>query len=123
MNTKICFTAKEDVMAANNKSQAQFRELLVVLTHYGVVVDYEAERKAENAEYQTKINALQSELDAIKEQKLSADEFEIIKAYRVQVAKHNAEKDKIIAEKNKQLQDVTRECDAKLAKVKQAIGV
>ena len=98
MIKKYSFTVKEEVMAAHNKTLAQLQELLGVLAHYGVVVDYEADRRAENAEYQASIDGLKAQLEAIKEQKLTADEIEIIKAYRVQVLKHDEEKDKVITE-------------------------
>ena len=98
MVKKYAFTVKEEVMSAHNKTLPQLQELLTVLTHYGVVVDYEADRKVENAEYQSSIDGLKTQLEAIKEQRLTADEIEIIKAYRLQVAKHDADKDKIIVE-------------------------
>lgn len=98
MVKKYAFTVKEEVMSANDKTLPQLQELLKVLSHYGVVADYEADRKVENAEYQATIDGIKAQLEAIKEQKLTHDEIEIIKAYRLQVAKHDADKDKIIGE-------------------------
>lgn len=98
MVKKYAFTVKEDIMAANNKTPAQLTELLGVLAHYGSLVDYDADRRAENADFQSTIDGLKAQLDAIKEQKLTVDEIEIIKAYRVQIGKHDADKDKVIAE-------------------------
>ena len=101
MIKKYAFTVKEEVMSANNKTIGQLQELLGVLNHYGVVVDYDADRKAENAEYQATIDGLKAQLEALKADpriSVTADELEIIKVCRLNVAKHEADKDKVIAE-------------------------
>lgn len=101
MIKKYAFTVKEEVMSANNKTLGQLQELLGVLSHYGVVADYDADRKAENAEYQASIDGLKSQLETLKADpriSVTADELEIIKVCRLNVAKHEADKDKVIAE-------------------------
>ena len=122
MVKKYAVTIQEDVMSAHNKTLAQLQELLTVLTHYGKVADYEADRKVENAEYQATIDGLKAQLEAIKDQKLTPDEIELIKAYRVQMAKHDAEKDKVVAELTKQLETVVTECEQRITRVRQALG-
>ena len=101
MFKKYAFTVKEEIMSANDKTPEQLKELLNVLTHYGVVVDYEVDRRAENAEYQTSIDGLKAQLETLKSNPrydITDDELKIIEVCRINVAKCEADKEKVISE-------------------------
>ena len=78
---KYILTIDEATCAKNNKD-VNATELLNVMTHYGTVEKYETVEAKVVAEHQ-RVNAeLHKQLNDIKEQKLTPDELEMVKAYR-----------------------------------------
>lgn len=105
---KVVLTIREDVCAKNNKD-VNAAELLNVMAHYGTVESYETATAKDKAEFQSNIDSLQKQLDDIKEQELTADEINIVRAYRAAknsvVAKYTAE--------NESLRESLRKADEK----------
>ena len=105
---KVVLTIKEDVCAKNNKD-VNATELLNVMSHYGVVETYESATAKDRAESQSTIDGLKKQLEDIKEQELTDDEINIIRAYRAVknsvVAKYTAE--------NENLRESLRKADEK----------
>lgn len=95
---KVVLTIREDVCAKNNKD-VNAAELLNVMAHYGTVESYETATAKDKAEFQSNIDSLQKQLDDIKEQELTSDEINIVRAYRAAknsvVAKYTAENDSL----------------------------
>jgi hypothetical protein len=105
---KVVLTIREDVCAKNNKD-VNAAELLNVMAHYGTVESYETATAKDKAEFQSNIDSLQKQLDDIKEQELTVDEINIVRAYRAAknsvVAKYTAE--------NESLRESLRKADEK----------
>lgn len=78
---KVVLTIKEDVCVKNNKD-VNATELLNVMAHYGTVETYEAATAKDKAEFQATIDSLNKQLNDIKEQELTVDEIEMVRAYR-----------------------------------------
>ena len=78
---KVVLTIKEDVCVKNNKD-VNATELLNVMAHYGTVETYEATTAKDKAEFQATIDSLNKQLNDIKEQELTVDEIEMVRAYR-----------------------------------------
>ena len=78
---KVVLTIKDEICAKNGKDP-NATDLLNVMSHYGTVEAFESAFAKEKAEYQTTIDGLNSQLNAIKEQELTADELHMVKAYR-----------------------------------------
>lgn len=76
------FTMKEDVCSANGKTESQKQEVLKVLTHYGTIEDYDSVVAKERMKYQEVIDNQRGQLEAIKDQELTDDEIDMVKAYR-----------------------------------------
>lgn len=75
------FTIKDDVCAANGKNP-EATELLQKMKLWGTVEPYEKVIAGVKAEYQTVIDGLTKQLNAIKAQELTADEIVLLNAYR-----------------------------------------
>ena len=79
------------------------------MAHYGTVESYETATAKDKAEFQSNIDSLQKQLDDIKEQELTSDEINIVRAYRAAknsvVAKYTAE--------NESLKESLRKADEK----------
>ena len=88
------FTMMDDVCTLNNKTEEQKKEVLKVLSHYGKVENYDDVVAVERAKYQSVIDNQTKQIEAIKEQELTADEMSMVRAYRSAVsgvvAKHEA---------------------------------
>lgn len=118
---KVVLTIKDDVCARNGKD-VNATELLTVMSHYGTVEDFETATAKEKAEYQATIDNLSSQLNAIKEQELTADEIKMVKSYRenkssvVSAYVAEAEQYKI------QLEAVKTEHEQRVAKLKAILG-
>ena len=114
---KYVFTVREDICAQNSKD-VNATDLLSVMKHYGTVEVYDQVRASEKAEFQANINSLTAQLDALKDQNLTADEIKLIKAYREQktsvVSGYIAEND--------QLKESLRKADEKAKNLSIAIG-
>ena len=83
---KYVFTVRDDVCIANGKD-AEATELLAKMKLYGTVEDYDRANATMKAEYQANIDNLTAQLTAIKEQELTADEIDMVLAYRANKAK------------------------------------
>lgn len=105
---KVVLTIKEDICQRNNKD-VNATELLSVMSHYGVVEDYEVATTKDRTESQSTIDGLTAQLNAIKEQELTDDEISIVRAYRL--AK-NTVVSKFTAE-NESLKESLRKADEK----------
>ena len=114
---KYVFTVREDICAQNSKD-VNATDLLSVMKHYGTVEVYDQVRASEKAEFQANINSLTAQLDALKDQNLTADEIKLIKAYREQ---KTAVVSGYIAE-NDQLKESLRKADEKAKNLSIAIG-
>lgn len=105
---KVVLNIREDVCAKNNKD-VNAAELLNVMAHYGTVESYETATAKDKAEFQSNIDSLQKQLADIKEQELTSDEINIVRAYRAAknsvVAKYTAE--------NESLKESLRKADEK----------
>ncbi len=77
----LSFKIKKDVCEAHNKDFNAV-ELLKAMSHYGEVVPFENEVAGMKRDYETTIENLSAQLTAIKEQELTADEIEMVRAYR-----------------------------------------
>lgn len=82
---KFVFTVKDDVCTANGKDVNATR-ILEVMHKYGTVEDYDAVVSGLKKEYQSVLDNVVAQNEAIKEQNLSADEIAMINAYRTQRA-------------------------------------
>lgn len=93
---KYAFTVKEDVCEKNGKD-ASAKELLLAMSHYGEVESFETSVAKVKLEYQATIDNLSTQLASIKEQELTEDELNMVRAYRSAknsiVAKYVAEND------------------------------
>ena len=118
---KVVLTIKEDVCERNGKD-VNATELLAVMALYGTVVVFDTATAKEKSEYQTTIDSLSAQINAIKEQELTVDEIKMVKAYRENktsvVSAYVAE-----AENYKsQLQAVKNEHEQRVAKLKAILG-
>lgn len=118
----IVLKIKEDIMQANGKTEANVADLLKVMTHYGVIENYETATAKERAEWQSTIDNLTKQIADIKEQELTVDEIKMVKSYRENkssvVSAYVAE-----AENYKsQLQAVKTEHEQRVAKLKAILG-
>lgn len=75
------FTVKEDICAANGKDVTA-TNLLEKMKLYGSVEDFDSVIAKYKAEYQLTVDNLNSQLEAIKSQKLTSDEIKLVKTYR-----------------------------------------
>lgn len=78
---KYVFTIRDDVCTANGKD-VEATELLAKMRLWGEVEDYDRAVSVVKAEYQANIDNLTTQITAIKEQKLTADELKLVLAYR-----------------------------------------
>lgn len=78
---KFVFTIDEATCNANGKD-ANASELLAVMSKYGTVEDYEMVTAQAKNEYQRIIDNVTVQYNAIKEQKLTVDEVDMLRAYR-----------------------------------------
>ena len=78
---KYVFTIRDDVCLANGKD-VEATELLGKMKLWGEVEDYDRSISGVKAEYQATVDNLTTQLSAIKDQELTADEIEIVLAYR-----------------------------------------
>lgn len=118
---KFVFTVKEDICAQNEKDPTA-KQLLETMQKYGEVKDYETIIAEVRAEDKKTIAGLYTQLEAIKEQKLTPDEIRVVKTYRECVAAKEAEhiaKNECLV---KQLQAVKVESEQRIARIRQAIG-
>lgn len=83
---KYVFTIRDDVCTANGKD-VEATELLEKMKLWGDVEDYDMAISAVKAEYQATVDSLTTQISAIKEQELTEDELEIVRAYRASKAK------------------------------------
>ena len=118
---KYAFTLKEDICEKNGKD-VNATELLSVMSHYGVIEDYDKSTLQLRMEYQSSIDNLTAKLNAIKEQELTIDEIKMVRAYREGksevVAQYVAKAD----EYAKQLQQVKEENEKRTAQIKAILG-
>lgn len=117
----LVFTIKDDVCAANGKTDAQKSEVLKVLTHYGTVEDFDAVVAQERAKYQAVIDNLTRQYEAIKDQELTDDEIKMVYAYREGKASVVAEYVEKAEAYATQLKEVKREYENRVAKIKLAL--
>ena len=119
---KFVFTIKEDVCTANGKDEAKQNELLSVMTHYGSVEDYDKVVGIVKAEYQSLIDNLTNQINAIKDQDLTAHEINMVKAFRNEVGQievsHKAENARLTVE----LQRFKAETEQRYEKLKAILG-
>lgn len=120
MEAKV-FTLKEDVCAANGKTDAQKNDLFKVLTTYGTVEDLDAVVAKERAKYQGVIDNLTRQYEAIKDQELTDDEIKMVYAYREGKASVVAEYVEKAEAYATQLKEVKREYENRVAKIKLAL--
>lgn len=115
---KVVFTIKDDVCLRNGKDAAKQAELLTVLTHYGVVEDFDRVMASAQADWQRALNEMTAQYNAIAEQKLTADELAMVKAYRENksavVSEYIVEADSY----KQQLSAIKTEHEARVAKLK-----
>lgn len=78
---KYVFTIKDDVCIVNGKD-VEATELLAKMRLWGEVEDYDRAISAVKAEYQDTVDNLTTQLTAIKDQELTADEMRVLYAYR-----------------------------------------
>ena len=78
---KYVFTIKDDVCIANGKD-IEATELLAKMRLWGDVEDYDRAISAVKAEYQSTVDNLTTQLQAIKEQELTDDEILFLNFYR-----------------------------------------
>lgn len=78
---KYVFTIDEATCNTNGKD-VNASELLRVMTSYGTVEDYDSVIATMKNEYQRTIDNVTVQYNAIKEQKLTTDEVDMIRAYR-----------------------------------------
>ncbi len=119
---KYVFTVKDDVCAANGKDTAA-TELITKMKLWGDVEDYDRVITAAKAEYQITVDNLTAQINAIKAHDLSADELELIKAYRACKATITGEYQTRIDTLETQLDDIHREEQSRIDKIKAILGV
>ena len=113
---KYVFTIKDDVCAANGKD-VEATELLAKMKLWGDVEDYDRAVAAVRSEYQATIDGLNAQLTAIKNQELTADEIDLLNAYRA-CKKVNGDKyEARIAALESQLDDISAENQKRLAQI------
>lgn len=103
---KYVFTIKEDVCAANGRTN-KVSELLSVLPYYGELVDYDTAISDVKNEYQATIDNLTHQLEVLKDHNLTAEEIKVLNVMRVSATEANKkreaefeeEKAKLIADK------------------------
>lgn len=118
---KVVLTIKEDICQRNNKD-VNATELLSVMSHYGVVEDYEAATTKDRAESQSIIDGLTAQLNAIKEQELTIDEIKMVKSYRENKSSVVSEYVAEAEQYKSQLQAVKNEHEQRVAKLKAILG-
>lgn len=78
---KYVFTIKDDVCAANGKD-VEATALLEKMRLWGDVEEYDHVVASVRAEYQAVVDNLTAQINAIKEQDLTADEITLLNTYR-----------------------------------------
>ena len=73
---------KDDVCLKNGKDAASVAKLLDVLTHFGTVEDYSRHIANLKADWQKSLDDMTAQYNAIADQKLTSDEYAMVKAYR-----------------------------------------
>lgn len=82
---KVVLTIKDEVCLKNGKTSAQQAELVRVMQSYGTVEDFDRVLANTKAEYQKSLDAMANQYNAVAEQKLTEDEFALVKTYRENV--------------------------------------
>lgn len=118
---KYVFTVKDDVCAANGKD-VEATELIAKMQLWGSVEDYEKVIAAERAEYQTTVDNLTAQLNAIKDRELTDDELAIVKAYRACKAQTSGAYQTRIDGLEKQLEEVYTENKERALKLAELFG-
>lgn len=113
---KYVFTIRDDVCNANNKD-VEATELLTKMKLYGTVEDYDRSIAIIKAEYQSNIDNLTTQLTNIKDQELTADEIEIVLAYRLAKAKISEKFISRIDELEGELSEIKAEEQIRLEKI------
>lgn len=119
---KIVITIREDVCAANNKTEENVGKLLEVLHGYGTVADFDKEVADVKAEYQDNLNQLTAQLNAIKANALTTDEIRILNHYRECKAVICAEKDAEIAKRDEVIAEAKNKMKNIIERVVAAVG-
>lgn len=117
---KYVFTVKDDVCTANGKDVNATR-ILEVMQKYGTVETYDVVVSGLKAEYQSVLDNVVAQNEAIKEQNLTVEEIAIVNAYRTQRA---VAVQKYIDENavlRNQLDDVKAEIEARKAIINKAL--
>lgn len=112
----LSFKIKKDVCEKNGKD-FEATELLKAMSHYGEITPFENEVVSIRRDYETTIESLASQLSDIKEQELTEDEINIIRAYR---SVKNSVVSKYTAE-NESLKESLRKADEKAKEMSKKI--
>ena len=118
---KVVLTIKDDICVKNGKDP-NATDLLNVMSHYGTVEAFESAFAREKAEYETTINSLTSQIKAIEEKGLTADEFKLIKCLREIETAITAEKDAQIKQRDIIFAELKAQYDQTVEKIKAIIG-
>lgn len=119
---KIVLTIREDVCAANGKTDDNIVRLTEVMRGYGTLKDFDAETAEVRAEYQDNLNKLTAQLNAIRANALTDDEIRILNHYRECKAVICAEKDAEIAKRDNIIEEAKTKMKNIIEKVVAAVG-
>ncbi len=118
----IVITILDDVCAANGKDP-EATNLIEVAKSYGKVEYWESAVATERTKYQSIINNLTAQLDAISENNVSPTELEVLKAVRKKANVESSAYEQAIAERDAQLKAVQLESENRATQIKAILGL
>lgn len=119
---KIVITIQDDVCAKNGRDP-EATALIEAARSFGKVESWETAIAAEKATYQAVINNLRTEMEAISENGVTAEELEVLRVLRRKSANETAHYEAIISERDAQLRTIQAENENRAAQIKSILGL
>jgi hypothetical protein len=117
----IVITISEDICALNQRDP-EGTALIEAAKSFGTVTSWDEAIAAERAKWQSNINNLTMQLEAIKEKAVTATELEILRALRKKAASEGRAYEDEIATLKGQLEQVVAESASRAEKIKAILG-
>lgn len=119
--TNVVLKVKESIALANGKDPAA-TELIAKMKLWGEVTTLEDELAKVINEYQKELDRVTAQFNAIAAQQLTPDEIIFLNCYRERKDEFGAEKDRVIAEQQKMLEDLRESFKRRSEQIAQLIA-
>ena len=118
----IVLTIKDDICAKNGKDP-EGTALIDVARTYGTVESGDAFLATERAKYESTIRALTAQIDSIKENEVTVEELELLRAIRKKSAGEISAYEAELSSLKAQLQKVAADSEEKARQIRTILGV